>query len=399
MSRFECVVGAGAAALAGLLAFHGESSRPIGLTVVTQPTLGATKCNCRTSSASSRSLPSLWRRGPFFVFPTRPPSGTGSMAPTLSSYERCHVVLPNTGGDDLTQDIRKATGLRPLNCTWLQCAPNEPRCNKTHAKSREGTAAIAYITANYHHLPERIAFVHGHAASWHSASHSRFAPRGRGNFASRLVDAIGMQNEDYVSLGTRFVVPVPEFADRYRERALRLCTELWPITAPHMAGKACPALREFCFFSGAEFVVSRAAIRRWPLAMWKRIASKFMGDDAKLAGQAGQSNGFSYIWELSSHVLFGEPPCIWQDKVWNMSVANRTTSCTIPADRCDFVPRETSPSERSHRSRPMSPASPIRPDLAEPLDWRAPRDADWRAPPVPTTRLRTAIGKASSNAG
>lgn len=209
-------------------------------------------------------------------------------------------------------------------------------CRKRNANSREAQAYVNFIVQNWQALPERIAFIHGHAASWHhsdaqAATHttqpttalsdnhweyddledddtnpkSAAAQLLDAPWPARLTMALVNFSDDYLHLGERATCTIAFNQTDW-------CEDAWPHAfAPYLRRPACPA--RLCTYMGAEYVVSRRAVERLPLAFWRGLHDLLLGQ--RHTGRAtvnssaadGADLSGAYLFEWTHHLLFGAP--------------------------------------------------------------------------------------------
>jgi len=121
---------------------------------------------------------------------------------------------------------------------------------------REASAYLRFIVNYYNKLPKHIAFIHGHEHAWHQ------------RFPGSLFEAIRRakcDHYDFISLNLHhspsdLLVP----GNMYFEAA----KHIWPLLFQPHVGKPYPeAIKRMDL--GAQFIVSRNAIKKYPLDVWK----------------------------------------------------------------------------------------------------------------------------------
>jgi len=158
----------------------------------------------------------------------------------------------------------------------------EPRCMLPN-KGREASSLLKFIIAFYDELPKRIAFVHGHEFAWHQ----RFD----------LLSAIHCAKKDktFVSLNVIFM------DDRNMSNPTYIgIKDIW---AEHFKPYLKIDFPDRVFHDCcAQFIVSRAAIRRIPKRGYEHWLQLLMSTahDSILSVQ------FEYLW----HIIFGEDPIL-----------------------------------------------------------------------------------------
>ena len=172
-------------------------------------------------------------------------------------------------------------------------------CRKAHKQSREAQAYVAYIVQHWDALPARIAFIHGHNTSWH---HHHTC-----DWHARLLAALSSEAEHYIHLGD-----IPVCTGLFHQTDW--CDDAWPaVFEPYLGAqrRACP--HNLCTFKGAEFVVSRTAVRRQPLAFWRALHDLLtghgrIGDRTLNSSHNNPDRAHAYLFEWVHHLIFGAEP-------------------------------------------------------------------------------------------
>ena len=120
----------------------------------------------------------------------------------------------------------------------------------------EAVPYLRFITTHYEALPPLIAFVHG-------------SPREHSPFLSHMIECMQPQYDGYFSIGNPFLTNNGPTA-----------SHLFDPLATHFNGKLAAlgladlgpaATSNVSYYGAAQFIVSRAAVRRRPLAYWKAL--------------------------------------------------------------------------------------------------------------------------------
>ncbi len=163
----------------------------------------------------------------------------------------------------------------------------DPRCMLPN-RGREASSFLKFITAFYDELPKRVAFVHGHEYAWHQ----RF----------EILSAIRCAKNDkpFVSLNVIFM------DDRNMSNPTYIgIKDLWDDHFKPYLNIDFPerVFHDCC----AQFIVSRAAIRRLPKEAYEHWLQLLLNvtNDSVLSVQ------FEYLW----HVIFGENTILTVDPV------------------------------------------------------------------------------------
>jgi hypothetical protein len=151
-------------------------------------------------------------------------------------------------------------------------------------KGQETSVYIKYIIENYDNLPDHVAFIHGHENAYHQC-HDR-----------PLIEVIrGAQREihDFISLNNFFrLYPFLDESEEYMKietywRLLGFKEEDKPVRDTMLEVPI-----------GAQFIVSREAIRRYPKTEWSRWYNMIMNESA---------NQLPLFFENIWHIIFGQP--------------------------------------------------------------------------------------------
>jgi hypothetical protein len=155
----------------------------------------------------------------------------------------------------------------------------------------EASSYLAYIVAHYDDLPARIAFLQGNATSWHR----------REDLWGALAGA-GSAQEGYVGLGRHLgfwnFSAWHSFDPGHPD-----VNAFWEAHVAPWAGPIpCTAFNATCC---AEFIVSRAALRRLPRAAYAAWLNLSQSDDPAQPDGKMTARRFEYVW----HMLFGAQTC------------------------------------------------------------------------------------------
>jgi hypothetical protein len=151
-------------------------------------------------------------------------------------------------------------------------------------KGKESSAYIKYIVENYENLPDHVAFIHGHETAYHQC-HDR-----------PLLEVIaGAQREihDFISLNNYF--RLYHFLDE-TDNWMKIET-YWNLFGFKEKDKPVYGCRLEAPM-GAQFIVSREAIRRYPKQDWNRWYNLVMNEG---------TDYFPLFLENIWHIIFGQP--------------------------------------------------------------------------------------------
>lgn len=151
-------------------------------------------------------------------------------------------------------------------------SPNK-KCTLDINKGREASTYLKYIVEYYDKLPDHIAFIHGHEyGAWHQ------------KYPGHLFEAIRkarVSEYDYISLNNFFQIKTRfKFCECYINPKLdghlaeapdlfKCIEEHWDIFQPIFKTEECPGY--FRYNCGAQFIVSRKAIRQYPISFYKSL--------------------------------------------------------------------------------------------------------------------------------
>jgi len=239
--------------------------------------------------------------------------------------------------------------------TVIVCSTSTQRCRKRSDGARDGQALLSFCTQNYHHPPQRFAFIHGHMVAWHQPA----------NFVQWLQQALD-STAPFIHLSAPRVARVFERTG--------WCLQLWgPLLHRHLGD--CPRL--LATYQGLQFVADGSLLRRLPLATWARLERIGYGDTTLVEFARKMDGGVNfnrsacaasasriarcacctqpnprgidshrlpfaffsavgYALEWMAHVLLGQPPLLWDGS--RNGTSRTLASCWAPLAR-GRVPR------------------------------------------------------------
>lgn len=171
------------------------------------------------------------------------------------------------------------------------------KCNLPKNKGREASSYISYILNNWDTLPRRIAFIHGHETADHQ------------NRPEGLLELIKRANPtlDYVSLNDSWhTLCLGEQCPKERKKDYYTDNPAHILLKKHWKTHFQPYLNiEFPYWiqseRSAQFVVSHAAIKRYPKEAYEKWFDLLMS-----AGDGPTDDYFSgMVFEFVWHMLFG----------------------------------------------------------------------------------------------
>ena len=167
---------------------------------------------------------------------------------------------------------------------------------------------MRFILMFWDHLPERMAFLHGHDRAWHQESYNM-------HYTLRNVC---YKKHQYVSLNAFHPSkgPNPKYKPYWK-----IITSNWKLVAPWL-GKS-PPKNGFMDKCCAQFIVHRDRVKKRPKAFYEMIL-KTMSDPKKnyLRASDGKHHGWDLIhfWEAIWHYIFGEPAWVNVDKKYGRGI-------------------------------------------------------------------------------
>ncbi|CAL6329437.1 unnamed protein product [Bathycoccus prasinos] len=176
---------------------------------------------------------------------------------------------------------------------------------------QEITSYMRFILLFWDHLPERVAFVHGHDKTWHQEGYKM----------SYILRNICLDKYEYISLSAY------ESEDAWRplkgsRSYFEIIKKNWYLVKPYLGRLPKSGFREKCC---AQFMVSRERIRKQPRELYEVIL-KQMSDKRKNYHRAphGKNLGWDLIhfWEAIWHYIMGEGAIVNTKKKYGYSVDN-----------------------------------------------------------------------------
>jgi len=170
---------------------------------------------------------------------------------------------------------------------------------------------MRFILLFWDHLPERVAFVHGHDKTWHQEGYKM----------SYILRNICLDKYEYISLSAY------ESEDAWRplkgsRSYFEIIKKNWYLVKPYLGRLPKSGFREKCC---AQFMVSRERIRKQPRELYEVIL-KQMSDKRKNYHRAphGKNLGWDLIhfWEAIWHYIMGEGAIVNTKKKYGYSVDN-----------------------------------------------------------------------------
>lgn len=159
---------------------------------------------------------------------------------------------------------------------------------------QEIASYVRFILMFWDHLPEYIAFVHGHEKTWHQ----------EGYRMSYMLRHVCLKKFHYASLNA---FENDAWRPRKGSRSyFNIIRRYWKLVEPYLGTMPKTGFKEKCC---AQFVVSRGRIKERPRALYEMIL-KQMTDPTKNYHRAshGKNTGWDLIhfWEAIWHYIFGE---------------------------------------------------------------------------------------------
>ena len=175
--------------------------------------------------------------------------------------------------------------------------PSSPKytVTKTMNLGRESSAYLQFIVDNYDKLPDYMAFIHGHETAWHQAR--------------PILDAIRLgrwrDHKEYYSLNTRCTNDWDMNDPDFGGHSARFVREMWDELFKDLLGPKPTRLSSACC---AQFITTREAIRRIPLATWTKWRD-FCFSREHLDHDGGYMAGICF--EFTWHMTLGQHPAVY----------------------------------------------------------------------------------------
>jgi len=173
---------------------------------------------------------------------------------------------------------------------------------------QEIASYVRFILMFWDHLPERVAFVHGHEKTWHQ----------EGYRMSYMLRHVCLDKFEYASLNAfenEAWRPIKGARSYYN-----VIKRYWKLVEPYLGAMPKYGFKEKCC---AQFVVSRERIKARPRELYLLIL-KQMTDKKKNYHRAahGNNNGWDLIhfWEAIWHYIFGEDALVNTRKKYGYGV-------------------------------------------------------------------------------
>lgn len=161
-------------------------------------------------------------------------------------------------------------------------------------KGREIASYLRFILLFWQHLPERIAFVHGHEKAWHQ----------EGYRMSYMLRNVCFKSHDYISLS-----PFENDAWRPIKGSMTYYTIIrknWHRVELYLGKFPKSGFKEKCC---AQFVVSREKIRKQPRELYELMLMQTLTHHQVQKSKNQRNKRFhdiGYFWEAIWHYIFGE---------------------------------------------------------------------------------------------
>lgn len=169
------------------------------------------------------------------------------------------------------------------------CKTNHKNCPQLKFdKAQEASAYLQFIVTNYHKLPIRLAFLHGHEDAWHQ------------NRKKSLLEDIEeslSSSCDYYTLNSNWIDDRRKISNNPQFNKLH---EVWDKMFRPILNKDCPQelLHDCC----AQFVVTRARVMALPLSAYVHLL-KYVEESSEPSFHGHDAYMLEYMW----HVIFGQP--------------------------------------------------------------------------------------------
>lgn len=197
-----------------------------------------------------------------------------------------HLVVVTSHYKENLNWLRES-GLQLVVCSKVH---DSPECPLHANRGREASAYLQYILSNYDHLPDHIAFVHGHEDAWHHG------------FDKPLLDVIRsakFREYGFVSLNNWYI------DDRTMDNdKMVYIRSIWnEVFRPFLKRDAPVYIYHDCC---AQFIVSRERVLANSLEAYETWYELIMRDEAFDDGGYTWGIIFEMLWPL----IFGEPDVV-----------------------------------------------------------------------------------------
>jgi hypothetical protein len=160
---------------------------------------------------------------------------------------------------------------------------------------REASAYLRFIVQYYDSLPKHIAFIHGHEHAWHQ------------KYPGTLLDAISKaKRHEYDFISLNITRPGPDEI-KPGNRNWDIVQDAWPLYFERDVGITIPE-RIRNLELGAQFVVSRKQILKYPKSVWEKWLGLTKGNIDMSFIENGTFYFIPWLFEYTWHIIFGEEP-------------------------------------------------------------------------------------------
>jgi len=163
---------------------------------------------------------------------------------------------------------------------------------------QEIASYMRFILLFWDHLPENIAFVHGHEKTWHQ----------EGYRMSYILRNVCLNKLEYISLNAyedNAWKPI-----KGSQKYFKIIKKYWKLVESYLGPLPAEGFQEKCC---AQFIVSRNRVKQRPRELYELILEQ-MTDKSKRYKRAkhGVNVGWDLIhfWEAIWHYIFGEPAIV-----------------------------------------------------------------------------------------
>ena len=175
-------------------------------------------------------------------------------------------------------------------------------------KGRETASYIRFILLFWHHLPERIAFIHGHEKAWHQEGYKM----------SYMLRNICLSKHDYMSLSAfenNAWRPIKGSMLYYN-----IIRENWHLVEPYLGKFPKKGFKEKCC---AQFIVSRERIHRRSQELYQLILKETLATSPKVRPSNKtnkRANDIGFFWEAIWHYIMGEDSVVNTGKKYGFGI-------------------------------------------------------------------------------
>ena len=250
-----------------------NSSGPLLAAASTEPARNASDSTAQTTTSVPRHLPESVRRSELDIVVAvydEEPRITLQLLEKCCPTSTCQVYIYLSWDPAATRSHGASASHHYTEVDWQALETTYAKHVTTVNNSWTGTEATAYMThivEQYSALGKTLAFVHGHASSWHSDNLCDIITRGRSLLSSRI--SYNNDSSVYINLNKpypRRCVSQTGFSGLFATEKLRD-----NIYANWTSWTGAPVPRRFSWECCAQFVTTDRSIRGRGHEFWKQV--------------------------------------------------------------------------------------------------------------------------------